>query len=608
MAKKILSVVLAVAMLMSIFAVGSFAAVDYQQKVEWLIVRGCGSLNATKLTQYKTDDEDVVTRNLQFWSDSVIEAYGKASIQKDWQNLYELMTSEWYLDSYGDELEDYYPKALENKKAVVDVKYTTDVTNAKPGEKITLTVSAKTNFYLKDFAGGVIYDKTKVSFVDGSDKMVAGNFTKTLTQAHYGLFDSGTDKRNLYWPAQYRDNKNGEYDQYEMIKIGAEVDKTKAQSGSITPSQILSDYTPIFQLEFTVKEGATGSVTFFTVSDCSYRVEDIDMDVTPLFSFTRTISPKFTDTLNDVCRYDMTYNCTPATVTLGSVTPTYADYTALDAAIKAFDEAVDAADYTPASWTAYADAVKTGKALPRDILAENQSTVTNCANAITGAKTGLAKNYIVNAEVAGTPVIGADASINVTVTGSPAFIRLAEKNTQNQKTFNRGDAVIVDNKNGTETWTVKVLAAKETTEYEVIAKYYTYAEGTKDVTVNASKDLDLTIHSIVIPDMKSDRAGLPDKTNGGAIRYGRHDIIITTSQDVYKIQFVAGNIAAGGTYTYCTENPSGNTSYVDKDNGERVWTISHVFAMGEWSMPIRTRAESTTFKTTGDNLVARVLY
>lgn len=633
MSKKVLSIVLAVVMLMSVCVVGASAAItNYENAVKWTLV--CGDFSskktdaqiATIVSDYEKADPDIWERNLAFWDDSVIDAFHSASTTAEWKALYNLMRGSWVeapscvgLNGKvipGDELVDYYPALLKQSKGTVDVTYSSDVNYAKPGDTITVTLSLKTNFCFNSFQSGLIYDKTKVEFIEGSSQVfedAAEGWNAAGSEIpSYGITNTGTDQRRFSWPAQYRENKNGEYDKWGMVKRAAMTDLTAATRGEVPFARTLTESTPMFSFQFKVKDGVADGekLEFFSVENSYRTINEMlfyeSIGTCPVLNeITRSSSPAVKGLPCEVSEYDYTWTFTSATVTVGEEPANDpADYTALDEAIAAYDEAI-AADYTAATWGAYEDAVKAGQNVSRDLLADDQAIVDAATKAITDAKAGLAKNTVKSAEVVGTPVIGANATVKVTVDGTPSLLRL--KNGENFLTFNADseDVSIITNNDGTQTWTVKVFADAESTTYDVYAKYVNYTDDYKTVTINATAGLDLSIHSIVIPDM------YPDAANGGTVVKGKHQIIITTSQDVFKIQFVdpKGTIEAGSTYTYELKNVAGNCSYVDTANGERVWTITHSFGpMGNWSMPIRTRAESTTFATTGDALTARVVY
>ena len=616
MAKKILCVVLSVVMLMGVLVVGSFAAVDYKKETEKFIIGGLTYLGQHDFEEMPDEvyasmiaaDPDIVANNLQFWADEIVDEYYAAETNADWQALYEKVAETW-LD---DEWEYYIPLYRDESKAIVDVKYETDVAYAKPGDTITVTVSAKTNFDACSIEIPIIFDKNVVTYTESSISTdeTPVPFTKFIPNENYG-WRSGRDDRVNQWPAELRENQNGAYDKYAIIKGCFLVDAVAIAQAVNRGEDVdygfcFDDYTPLYKAQFTVNSGvADGEVAnFFSVPTANIYDVDEYLFHEDIGSFTATAAalrvaskkiPGY-DSPDEISSWGQTFNYTPASVTIGEeVAPVeYADYTELDAAIEAYDETV-AADYTPASWAAYEDAVDAGRTLARDILLEDQAIVDAATAAITGAE--LVKNSVVSAEVVGTPTIGADAEVKVVATGSPELIRLTGDSTM---TFDRESATIVDNGDGTETWTIAVFADTDTAEYSVYAKYVNYTESGAPLVINAFEGVDLSIHSIIIPDM------YPNAENGGAILKGKHEIIIRTSKDVTWIQFVADEkrIDEGATYTY----PQNEYTRIE-DGDEYVWTLYHNFGpLGTWSMPIRTRSATTLLAKTGQTLDATVLY
>ena len=130
---------------------------------------------------------------------------------------------------------------------------------------------------------------------------------------------------------------------------------------------------------------------------------------------------------------------------------------------------------------------------------------------------------------------------------------------------------------------------------EPITIRYLYDDSGVTLIVIASSGPDLGIHSVSIPDMY-----LSGTYTDGRIYAGVHDVIIRTSKDVLKIQFI---------------DPDGNTRTFSKystppteDDDELVWTIPLKFNLGKMNLGIRTRAVHTTFALTGEYVTGRVLY
>lgn len=629
MAKKILSTVLAIVMLMSILAVGASAISfkDYELGVNCIL---CGALESngseagwkTKLAGYLAKDPDIIERNLAFWDDDIIDEYHAASTTAQWKALYNKMREG--VDSYDGPLDDYYPlyRYTAADKAAVDVKY--EVTSVlddtltaregldvvKPGDTVMVTVSVKSNFLIYSLDLGVIYEYNNVEFNSdiGVSTYLGDNWEQTGSDnPNYGC--PGYDARDLIWPASMRDNANGEYDTYKLAKVSY-----STKGSAAVAAEEFDTFTPVFVFPFKVLEGVDdGTVlNFFNVEDASFSIDNLEIyeveygGEAAFVSAYRSISPVIRANPDGTAHFDHEWTFENTSITVGEAAPVLpADYDALDAAIAEFDANTDAADYTAASWAAYADAAADANAVDRDLTADDQQIIDDATAALTGAKNALVKNEVKSATVAGSPVIGSNATVNVVVDGEPSLLRFV-KSDDTFLTFasDSENVTITNNSDGTQTWAVKVFADSESATYEVFAKYANFTDNGVTVTINATEGLDLSIHSIIVKDM------YPNNMNGGTVTKGKHTIIITTSTDVSKIQFVdpMGTIEAGSTFTYEPKNVAGNCKYEDKD-GERTWTITHSFGpMGEWSMPIRTRAESTTFITTDTNLTARVVY
>ena len=636
MAKKVLSIVLAVVMLSSAFVVGSFASTDWKKEIDKFILGDIyyQDMDDAMLAEFIADDPNIIETNLYFWDDAIITRYndlvasGASTTGAEWEALYTDMCETWYnkIPQFADyepmPYDWYWPLYLKQDKGTVDVEYSTDVAYAKPGDEIEVTVKATTNFWSSYSMFAIMYDKTLVEYkadsIDVSfvpDDTWLGDF-----QAYYGLNADNTpayyvsnydklgrvDMRKEIWPMAWRDNANGEYDKYEIIVSqylpNGYVDYVPA---------VMYDDQVVMKATFIVKEGvADGTEIPFFGQENSYRIID-DEDYVELtgtsyrpFAQSRTIGQNNERMPFEGKEVGYTYNFTNATVTAGEEpVATPADYTALDAAINAYDEDI-AADYTAESWAAYEKAVDDGDALSRDYMVEDQTIVDAAEKAITDAKALLVKNTVVTAAQAGTATLGTDAVVDVTVTGEPEMLRLTGAGTL---TFAREDADITKNADGTETWKIKVFAAEETADYTVYAKYANYTENGVPFTVKASAGLDLSIHSITIVDAYLNSA------NGDTVYMGKNTVIIKTSTDVVKIQFVDtnGKIEDGCTYTYAPNGIGGNACTIedDEETGERTWTINHSFnALGTFAMPIRTRAKTTLFATTGDLFRARVVY
>ena len=340
---------------------------------------------------------------------------------------------------------------------------------------------------------------------------------------------------------------------------------------------------------------APGDAMYSSAKELFYEDQEAqDKPITPYWQFVRVNPKENSDDLymaDYLTQYDQTITSTPATVNIVGDDVQKADYTALDAAIAGFDASVSGL-YTAATWNAYASAVTAGTNVSRDLLIADQAIVDAATKAITDAKAALALNKLVSADVIGTPTIGSAANVQVVVNGSPAAIRLVNTD-GNALTFNRDDATITANGDN-EVWNIKVSVSSATADYTVFGKWgEKFNDAGLALTINATEGLDLSVHSIVVPDM------YPTGTyTDGRIYAGIHTVIVRTSTDVHKLQFVD---PYGNTFDKVTWTP-----VVEGD--ELVWTIQFNFAQGVFNFAARTRAVNTTFALTGDYITGRALY
>jgi hypothetical protein len=195
MAKKVLSIVLAVAMLLGTFAVASFAGDyyyytpeeaeaevaeqlwydenPYDADVDWKDYIDRRWLTGKTMYEGFADvaaPQEILEYNLYFWDDEIIAEYNAASTNEDYWNLYNKMATPQILyftyDNGGemvtecDIFYDYAYKYRDESKAVFDVNIVADKEYAKAGEIITVDVYGTSNFRTSWVYGGIFYDKT----------------------------------------------------------------------------------------------------------------------------------------------------------------------------------------------------------------------------------------------------------------------------------------------------------------------------------------------------------------------------------------------------------------------------------------------------------------
>lgn len=579
MAKKLLCVVLSVAMLLGAFAVAASAGnyydytreeaeaeiaekywyVDYEEDVDWKDEIDRRWLTGSKLYDGTADEaapQEIREKNLFFWADEIIEAYNSAASNEDYWNLYNKMATPEILDyTYvdGDEtvtecdiLYDYAYEYREESKAVMDLEIVTDKEYAKAGDVVTVEVYATSNFMTSQFMGGIFYNKQYLKPLD-IEYSTAGDATWKLQSSQLDLAvrydDDGNvtyDRRDDYWPVAFQSEENFNKYGVTFVEIAGDDDLGvgKFNHGRQFNGELV--FTATYEVKADAPDGE--ALEFFLPEGCVTTVDD-----------------------------------------LGAAE---------------WGEGEDAAIWTLYR-VDYVGLTEPEQALMVDYNALCDQTVkANVATVIAGEEPAPAvKGEIVDVYL-GAAYVGDVTEVDIEVTGSPEALHFMEAG-GGYKRVARETATIIEF-NGNELWTVDFFVADELLEYTVYADYGELGSTDgKTFTIVAEIKKDLSIHSIEIPDM------YPDAQNGGMIVAGKHDIIIKTSTDVVKIQFYGED---GTTYTYTSWSGAGKMPYEDID-GERVWTISHAFGpFGYQSLVIRTRAESTFFTSTGSTLDATVVY
>ncbi|MBQ7044263.1 MAG: hypothetical protein IJN78_06610 [Clostridia bacterium] len=570
MAKKILCIVLSVAMLLGVFAVAASAGmyydytpeeaeaevaeklwyVDYDEDVDWK-----DEIDRRWLTGTKDYDgsatvaapQEVLEYNLFFWADEIIEAYNSAASNEDYWNLYNKMaTPEITTFAYeengqiveeSDILYDYSYYYRDESKAEFTLDIKSDVEYVKPGDVITVEVYATNNFLTSIVGGGIFYNKKiltplTVAFNTEADS----SWYEVSTQLD--LANGNIDRRDDFWPEDMYTEENLEtYGvSWMQAKANAKLALGTFNHGRQFNNELL--FTATYQVKDDAPDGA--EIEFF-VCDSVYKSDEVAYS-------------EWGDGENEACwklyRVD------------------YPGHTA-----ETLDKMVD--------WNAFCD----------------QTVTSNTLTLTVGEEPAPAEKGEIVDVVTSDTYIGDTAVVSIDVTGAPEALNVLVGD--GAQRFAREDADIETTEAG-EKWTIEILVNDAQVACSVVADYGEL--GTTDATDFVLTGLvkqDLSIHSIEIPDM------YPDAQNGGMIIAGKHDIIIKTSTDVVKIQFYAED---GTTYTYTSWSGAGKMPYEDID-GERVWTISHAFGpFGYNSLVIRTRSESTFFTSTGSTLDATVVY
>lgn len=579
MAKKVLSIVLSVAMLLGTFAIASFAGdyysytreeaeaeiaeklwyVDYDADVDWK-----DEIDRRWLTGTPDGDgsaevvapQEILEYNLFFWADEIIAEYNAASSNEDYWNLYNKMATPEILDytyeADGEKvteceiLYDFAYEYREESKAEFELDIRADKEYAKPGDIITVEVYATSNFRTGEVRGGIFYDKSALKPLEIEFALTDDNWIE-LSEADldyaFDCDENGNvtfDRRDDCWPDYFQTPENLEKYGCSWIYVVGDPNKDYGQytAGRQFNNELL--FTATYEVKADVADGT--AVEFFLPSNVTPTVDDLGAsengngeDAT-VWALYRVDYPGLTEETYDL---KVDYN-------------SFCDHT----------------------------------------VTANVETVTIGEEPAPAVKGEIVDVYQSEA------FVGDVTEVDVEVTGSPEALHFMEAN-GGYKRVARETATIIEF-NGNELWTVDLFVEDELLEYTVYADYGDLGstDGKEFVIVGQVKK-DLSIHSIEIPDM------YPDAKNGGVITAGKHDIIIKTSTDVVKIQFYA---ADGTSYTYTSWSGAGKVPYEDID-GERVWTIPHSFGpFGYRSLVIRTRSAETFFAATNSTLDATVVY
>lgn len=584
MAKKVLSIVLAVAMLLGTFAVASLAGnyysytpeeaeaevaeklwyVDYDADVDWKEEIDRRWLTGSKLydgSAASVAPQEILEYNLFFWADEIIAEYNAASSNEDYWNLYNKMaTPEILYFTYDDggemvtECDIFYDYAYEYRdesKAVMDINIVADKEYAKAGDIITVDVYATSNFNMGWILGGIFYDKSVLKPLEiiapetDTGWILNQESTQLDLAVKYDADGNVTfDRRDDYWPEDMYTEEN--LNKYGVSFIYSYGDDSLGIGNYVHGRKF--DNELIFTATYEVKEGvADGTeIEFFIPDDVIAKFQEVGY-------------AEWGEQTGDLGRDQSVWN-------------------------------LYRVDY-PGTTKATYDLVADFNSFYDHTVKANVETVTIGDEPV---EEPAVKGEIVDVVTSDT-YIGDTAVVSVDVTGTPDSLRVTTPD--GYQIFTRDDADITTTEAG-ETWTIEIFVAEAEVACTVYADYgdLGVTDGT-DFTLIGLVKKDLSIHSIEVPDMYG---GM-----GGMILAGKHDVIIKTSTDVVKVQLYAED---GTTYTYTSWSGAGKMPYEDID-GERVWTISHSFGpFGYSSLAIRTRTETSTFVTTNTTLDATVVY
>lgn len=184
---------------------------------------------------------------------------------------------------------------------------------------------------------------------------------------------------------------------------------------------------------------------------------------------------------------------------------------------------------------------------------------------VCGAKEPAKEPEIISITEKSDAIIGELVDLEVLVSKpvkKVAFID-ANGNTFTYAATSANTVSVVNNDDGTQVWTVKLTVRHSVDEYDVKIKERSsgsWSEKTYELNIEGKKP---AVYDEIIS------VEVPDEANN-EIKYGTHDIIITTGKDVSRVQIAY----AGTTATY---TKSSSKATVEEDGDTLVWTISFNF-------------------------------
>jgi len=519
-------------------------------------------------------------------------------------------SEERYIEEDDDYI-DYYVNRDESK-AVVDLDMQTNAAAyLKSGDTFDVTISMKTNFIVRSMVLGFAYDATKLEYVSASypSNEAASVFGQASDPIYpdYTHVAGGREKAG-----SIPDNWNADMKAQYKILV-----KTIAHSIDYDYYYAPTEKTELFTVTFRVKEDVEDgqALIFFdhgmqaTYSNSILGESDY---MFPALKVTRAYGAGLNDYSIDVdgasrlnnriqdsqATVDQTFNFETESITVNiGEAPVAADYTALDAAIASIADYTEA-DYTEESWAAFAQAVAAGQACDRNLLEADQGVIDGLTEAIVAARDALELNQAEGCAVLAVDVVGTlrayqTTTLAVKVEGNPIKINFTDADGKTV-TINRDNAAllkeIIDNGDGTETWTIRFVVRAQSQNYQVFARYAGtgWAYPGYKCKLEDTHEIDKNVYSYSI-----------DGVEDGRLGSGRHTVTVETGLDVTKVQFVCGSSTA--TYS------SSNASFEDVD-GRRVWTINYNFGkLGLVSYAIRVRTVSTAFETSDVSMDVEVL-
>ncbi len=606
MLKKVLSVVLALVLTFGVCVVAASAASasQLQELLEQLP------------SEYNAHFYNNKTEALILEARAKAEAALSSGVAGEITEAYELCNQafdeayageEIYCEAIDDDMWVYTNR--DESKAVADFYYETSAGEyLMPGETFTVTVSVKTNFYIRTMYTGFAYDKTKFEYV--ADSLTCPEANKATLDVESGnpKADWGYNSKGVELDGGFPDTWTAEMKAKYNLFERAFMFNPKG-----TDFFYPQEKTELYTLTMKVKEDAKleEEGRIFVNNDlCATRDNYLLGSYSyPLVEFTRAYGPKIDDMVADMDGViTETYKVQDETACSGQTinfngssdfsvkigeAPVELNYEALEAAIAHKDE-LDEADYTEETWAAYAAAVEAGK--EEGLKADTQEAIDDYTADIDEKCKALVpfeqNSSIISVTPLTTPVVGLFATLEVLVSKPADKIQFVNAAGGTITYFPGYDRVVsvVTNEDNTQTWTIKIMVYQASEKYEIFpkfgrtwdTKYYRYF-------LRDDHEYDGNIYAVSVPDAYDSR-----------VRIGHHDVIVETGLDVTKVQF-----AYLGTTATFTSN---NATCVEKD-GHNFWTVSFNFCKysKNFTAELLSRTALTSFEKSDIKLVVDVL-
>lgn len=605
MFKKVLSVALALVLALGVCAVAASAATTSQ------LQKALESLPSEYNAQFYNDSTKALILEARSAAEAALEnGDGINAAYALCQDAYDAANDgeELWVDAIDDYMWVYTNR--DESKAVADFYFETDAADyLMPGDTFTVTVSLKTNFFIRTMYTGFAYDKTKFEYVPNSI---------SYASAFSAAMDVDTGSLSDKWgynalgneldgglPESWTADQKAQYGLLEKVFIA------NTTGDYFWPEEKTELYTVTMKVKDDAALDETGRIyadEVLCATKDNYLLGNYNY---ALIEFSRAYGSQPTETVTDMdgvrvparsvqdetaCSgQTINFHDADITVTIGEE-PVDLDWTNLEAAV-AVKDTLDELDYTEESWAAYAAAVEAGA----DELEEKTSDTQEKIDAFTteiNAKYDALELFEQDSEIISitektTPVAGKFVTLEVLISKPATKIQFVDPAGSTSTYYAGYDRVIsiVENEDGTQTWTIKKMVNKLSETYKVFprfgkiwdTKYYRYI-------LKDSHEFDKNIYSVTIPDAKD-----------GRIYVGRHDVVVETGLDVLKVQFAY----LGTTATFTADNAT-----IEEKDGRNFWTINFAFVKaGEgFKADVLGRTTITSFEKADVALTADVFH